>query len=180
MHEPWNETEVWKNKSAFFTWLRGQIRKSIWQNYPLRNEFKDEQCVPITEEIREEHGLSKQTKKVAVCHYCSSYFPKSKLEVDHVEMAGSIRDFDEIGSFVAGITCSKTNMVLTCKPCHKVKSYAERMGISFDLARTTKKAIDIQKGDDKLWLSDRGITPETNAKKRRDQIIEYLSNHEGE
>lgn len=175
MHEPWNETGVWKSKSEFFTWLRGQIRKSIWQNYPLRNEFKNEECIDITEKIREDHGLSKQTKKVGKCTYCDNYFPKSKLEVDHIEQAGSIKEFSDIGSFVEGIACSKLNMTLTCKPCHKIKSYAERQAIPFHQALITKKAIDIQKGDDKLWLSDRGITPETNAKKRRDQIIEYLS-----
>lgn len=38
------------------------------------------------------------------------------------------------------------------------------------------KAIQICKGDSKRWLLDKGIEPASNAKRRREQIVEVLKN----
>ncbi len=177
-NEPWNETDVWKNQSEFFTWLRGQIRKSIWQFYPVKNEFKNDQTFEVTNEEKQQYGLSKSTKKAGKCVFCNHYFPKSKLEVDHIEQVGSLKSFDDVSEFVSLLACSKDNMQLTCKPCHKIKSYAERHDVSFDEAKAIKGAIEIIKNkEDKAFLAYRGISPGSNQKQRREQIITYLKSH---
>jgi len=172
---PWEETDAWKTRSDFFTWLRGQIRKSIWQNYPLKNEFKKDNTFPVTQEQREKYNLSGRVKKVGQCVFCKNYFPASKLQVDHIEQAGSFTTFEDLGYFIEKIACPKSNMQLGCEPCHKIKSYQDRMGISFEEAQATKQAIAIQKEKrDNDFLESARMSPASNAKERRQQIIDYL------
>ena len=67
------------------------------------------------------------------------------------------------------------NWTLVCKPCHKIKSYSSRQGLTFDEAKVQKQAIEIIKSKkDKSFLESKGVTPASNATKRREQIIEVL------
>jgi hypothetical protein len=64
-------------------------------------------------------------------------------------------------------------MAYVSREAHKVKSYAERKGISFEDALLEKQVIAIEKlktAGVRAWLTTRGITPATNAKERRVQI----------
>lgn len=69
------------------------------------------------------------------------------------------------------------SLQLVSKEAHKIKSYSERMGISFEEAFWTKTAIDLIKTKiDKAWLEERNIVPASNQKARREQILEVLRN----
>lgn len=175
--KPWEETNKWRTKAEFYTWLRGQIRKSIWQNYIPKNEFKASKLKPATEAIKNQYNLSKATKKVGECVYCNAWFPASKLEVDHIQQAGKFNSPDDIKEFIKGIACMKSNMCLTCKPCHDIKSYSERMNISFEEATAQKKAISwiAQNSTEtqKSVLATYGL-PHENAKDRRESAAQLF------
>ena len=32
-------SDVWKTKAAYFSWLRGGIRRAIWQHHPVKLAF---------------------------------------------------------------------------------------------------------------------------------------------
>ncbi len=182
--EPWRESSVWKTRAEFFTWLRGQIRKSIWQNYPPKNEFRASKMRKATEEDYES-GMSRRTKKVAQCEFCNNWFGASKLQVDHVKSAGSLRDADDIATFIMNIACMKENMRLACKPCHDVRTYAERMDISFEEARISKQVIVFSKlttGEQNAILTEAGYSAEdiSNATKRKNCYKQILLNKIGE
>lgn len=148
--KPWEWSDVWDNESQFLVWLRGQLRQ-IWSDYPVRVTFKEEQCVAVTEEMREKYGLHRQTKKAAQCVHCKNWFAKSKLEVDHIVQAGSMTKMEDVERYLMeGLLCSPLNMQLTCKPCHKIKSYAERQGMTFEEARIEKEVI--------AWLKEHNVT----------------------
>ncbi|WEY17900.1 hypothetical protein OJIADAOI_00129 [Pseudomonas phage SPA05] len=68
------------------------------------------------------------------------------------------------------------DLAVLCKPCHEIKTYAERYGLTLEEADIVKQAIAIQKqkGYDKVFLQEAGIKPASNAKLRKEQIIEYL------
>ena len=58
---------------------------------------------------------------------------------------------------------------------HKIKSFAEKKGISFEQAVIEKEAIAICKAKkDVQWLKENGIIPASNSAKRRVQIVERL------
>ena len=178
LNKPWEYTDFWDNESQYLTWLRGQLRQ-IWSDYPVRVIFKDEQCIEVTPKMREDYGLHRMTKKAAQCVFCLNWFAKSKLEVDHIVGESSLTSVLEVVSYLDHLQCSPDNMQLVCKPCHKIKTYAERFSLSFEDARLEKRVIEWLKQPlneqmeffDKLGYSQEDVS---NAKKRRVAARELL------
>ena len=174
---PWETSEgkkVWKTKSQYFVWLRGALRK-LWSDYPLRKVWKQQSLRPVTKEERLTKAFHPSTKNVGQCVFCGEWFAGSRLECDHIKESEGCYDFETAEKFLwhcGGQTAD--NFQLVCKPCHKIKSHSDRKGISFEEARADKKAIEICKGDEKKWLQEQGVVPESNAKKRRQQVFDKL------
>jgi hypothetical protein len=170
---PWElYPTIWKNKTAFFTYLRGAIRK-IWNFYPPKIEWKKKQLVEPPK------GYTGRAKKLGQCHYCSEMFPASKLEVDHVDMAGQCNSWETASEFMYKLLDCNDNWVLACKPCHKCKSLAERKGISFEEALIQKRVIELMKKPKQEILAyceenDYNVSTLTNANKRRAAVEEII------
>ncbi|MNL63275.1 hypothetical protein D3C87_1874000 [compost metagenome] len=61
------------------------------------------------------------------------------------------------------------------KDAHRIKSYAEKQGIAFELALVEKKAIELIKSKkDVAFLESRSIIPASTQAKRREQIKQKL------
>src|SRR5690554_3110739 len=128
-NEPWElYPHIWKTKSSFFTWLRGCLRRAVWEKYPPKLEFKNEVCTPPPE------GIITRAKTGAFCALTGEWEGKSKLEVDHIVGNASLKDWEDVLSFIQHLCAPKENMQLVKKEAHKIKSYAERKGISFEEA----------------------------------------------
>lgn len=171
--EPWEKyPHIWKSKSAFFTYLRGAIRKSIWNLYPPKLDFKNKNCHPVPDDVET------RAKSGAYCALSGEWEGKSKLEVDHVKGNVKLQDWEDLLPFIEHLClrCEGDNLQLVTKEAHKIKSYAEKHDLTYEEAAVEKKAIDIQKGDDKAWIKSKGFTPASNKNKRREQIKEILIN----
>jgi predicted component of type VI protein secretion system len=69
----------------------------------------------------------------------------------------------------------KGTLQLVDKEMHKVKSYAEKQGISFEEALIEKRIIAIIKNkQDRQWLIDNGVVPAGNQAARRKQIKQRM------
>lgn len=183
--KPWETQEgrkIWKSEAKYWDWVRGSLRK-LWSDYPVRKEWKATQMRPVTPEERAIKKFHPSTKNVGVCHYCNESFPASRLEVDHVVSSGGCKNKEEAEEFLwycGGGTGD--DWVLACKPCHKVKTYADRMQIDFGEATAIKKAIEVCDNPANYqndWLSARGIVPAKNGKGRRTQIEDYFKQNIG-
>lgn len=176
---PWETPEgssIWKTEAMYWTWLRGSLRR-LWADYPLRKEWKKRQLRPVTEDERLKKVFHTSTKNVGQCVYCGEWFPGSRLECDHKEASLGCTSKETAESFLwhcgGGIGDA---WVLSCKPCHKIKSHAEARGFTMKQAAADKEAILLQKQKkDKEWLSARGYIPASNQEKRREQIFNILS-----
>lgn len=171
--QPWiTSPDVWPTKASFFSYLRGALRRAIWEKYPPKIQFKNEQCSPPPEDIET------RAKTGAYCALSGVWEGKSKLEVDHKEGNASINDWDEVLGFIQHLCVDKDGMSLVTKEAHKIKSYSERMGISYEEAVVEKECIAICKlsvGEQNKWLEDRGVDPKgLNAKSRRDAVRAVL------
>jgi len=164
--------DIWPTKSSFFTFLRGSLRRAVWEKYPVKLQFKNEQCDPPPV------GYTGRAKSGTNCALTGEWEGKSKLEVDHIKGNVSLQDWEDVLPFVQHLCASKDNLQLVTKAAHKIKSYADRMGITFEEASIVKEAIAICKikGNDKVWLEAKGIIPDSNAAKRRKQIEDKLRN----
>lgn len=164
--EKWEQyPHIWKTKAAYYAWLRGSFRR-IWARYPVKIEFKKNNQYPPPP------GYTGRAKNLGTCSLCGERdIAISKLEVDHIDTTGSFDDKESAFEWFWRLLCDESNMQLVHKECHKIKSYADRMGISFEEAMIEKKVIKLFKDKkDKEWLIERGVQPESNASKRKEQV----------
>ena len=157
---------IWKNKVAFFTWLRGCLRR-CWNKSPLKIE------VLKNKRIRMDNGKGRIVWG-AVCSMCGGSFPQNQIQVDHVVPAGSLQDVSDIEGFVTRLLMSD-DLRLVCKGCNAALAYADKHNISYEEALTQKKVIAIiNDKKDKKVLEEAGIKPASNAKARRKQLEELF------
>lgn len=111
------------------------------------------------------------------CALTGQDFPLNQLEVDHVVGNHSLNNLDDLQSFIENIVCvSFDDLQFVSKEAHRIKSFADKMGISFEDALIEKTAIAlIKEKKDLQWLQDRGIIPASSQAKRRLQIKEEMS-----
>jgi hypothetical protein len=168
--QPWEKyTHIWKNESEYWQYIRGNFRR-IWSRYPVKIEFKkNNSYVPPAD-------YKGRGKKLGICALCGEKdIPISKLEVDHISQVGSFNSRETAFEWFWELLCEEENMQLVHKDCHKIKSYADRMKISFADAMMEKEVIRLCKLKlDKQFLRDKNIEPATNLKERKKQILDYL------
>lgn len=185
-YKPWEDPHsIWKTEAAFNSWLRGSVRKAVWSRYPVKVAWKNAACRPVTDLERKSGKFHPSTKFVGDCVYCNEAFPKSKLEVDHIEQASQTKlSYSTVGEFIQNTLCSSDNFCLSCKPCHKIKSHAEKKGLTFKEAKIDKEVIlkCKQKTDAQIrQLKHIGFTDDeiSNATKRRECWTKYLTEKKG-
>lgn len=174
--KPWlTLPHVWKSEAAFMSWMRSGIRRSLWSNSPLKLEF----LKLHKKRIPNPNKRGTRTEVFgATCEMCGKDYPLKDIEIDHRQGNNSLRSVDDIQSFIEGIVMVNfDDLAVLCKPCHKIKTFSERTGVSIEDAKAEKEAIAICKAKkDKSFLEERGIVPASTAAKRRIQIEEYLKN----
>jgi hypothetical protein len=179
MSEPWVEhTLIWPTEAKFMSWVRGGIRAGLWKKHPVKLEFLRQN----TKQIVNNNPRSKKTHptvKGCVCALCGAETPFKDVEVDHLKGNHSLRSMDDLRAFIeAMIMVSFNDLQVVCKTCHKIKSYAEKQGITFAEAKAEKLAISLIKlKKDVAWLTERGIVAGSNQAHRRRQIVE-VAKHE--
>lgn len=175
-YKPWElYPHIWETESQFWTYLRGALRRGVWEKYPVKLEFKNEAVSPPPE------GYTGRCKSGAICALSGVWEGKSKMEVDHVEGNVPLRSWSHVLPFIIHMVTTKDNMQLVTKPAHKIKSHAEKQGMTYQEADVDKAAIKWlkdNKGVDKQkkLMIDMGIDPDLlgNAKTRRMAITDHL------
>lgn len=172
MKEPWEiYPELWKNQTAFFTYLRGHLRL-LWSRYPAKLKWKS------TKLVEPPKGYEGRAKKLGQCHYCKQWFAASHLEVDHVEQAGQCNSWETSQQFLYNLLDCNSNWVLADKVCHRIKSYAEKMSLTFDEAALLKEVIRIDKEESLeniLYFNvSFGYDDNGTKKKRKDNVEAIL------
>jgi hypothetical protein len=166
--EPWKEfPNIWSSKAKFMAWLRGGIRRACWNRSPIKHE--------VIKKNRKRVLNNKTGNMVwgGTCYLCGKDFLQKDLQVDHREGENSLRDIEDIQSFVESMTClSADDLALCCKPCHSTKSYAEKHNISFEEAVKEKRVIELMKEpveNIKKMLDSHGLESH-NANVRRENL----------
>lgn len=170
--QPWElYPNIWKTKAAFFVYLRGHLRL-LWSRYPAKLKWKQAQMKTPPK------GYTGRAKSLGVCFYCNKDFAASHLEVDHVQQAGQCNSWETANQFLYNLLDCNDNWVLSCKPCHKIKSYSEKLGITFEEAKLEKQVIELCKDKQKVlaFLQEKGYTGASvsNAVKRKVLVSKLL------
>jgi hypothetical protein len=102
------------------------------------------------------------------------------MEVDHYPHdAGSILSVEDIGPFVGRLYCEVDNLRAVCKTCHKIHTYSQSEGMTFEEARAAKQVLEITKKPVKqvlAFLMQYGYTGASvsNATKRKELVTTIL------
>ena len=164
-----NHPDLFPTKAKFWSYLRGALRRGLWEKSPMKLKFKNKNVSPPPSDYKG------RGRKGDYCALTGEWTPVSKMEVDHIEGNKSLLCEEDIVPYILHLLADEDELQLVSKDAHKVKSFSERQGISFDEAKATKEAIAIQKAkEDNQWLRARNIEPGRNAKARRQQIIDVL------
>lgn len=171
--KPWESyPNIWKNKTAFYQYIRNSLRRT-WMKNPAKLEYIKKHRVRIPNPSPK--GRAKEVWGMQ-CEICKKYYKQADVQIDHINPAGRLNGREDIKGFVERLLfVDDSSIRALCKKCHSAISYSERKGISFEEAKIEKEAIAImKKNSGKDWLKDKGHTPASNAKKRREQIVEIL------
>lgn len=168
---------IWKTQSAYMSWVRGGIRRSLWNHHPIKLEFMRSKTIMI-ENTNPRSSKRFPEVKGCKCELCDGIFKITECEVDHKTGNHSLKDMDDLRGFIeAIIEIDFDDLQMVCKECHKTKSYADKYEITFNEAKATRMAIAIVNSKkDKHWLEQRGIVPASAQAKRREQIIKEILN----
>lgn len=174
MREPWGFGTPWKNSVAFFTYLRGCLRKA-WSTNPIKHNL-------IKKKRKQIKNPNPNGKKETVfgftCEMCNIDHVIANGQVDHKVAAGSLRKTEDIQGFVERLLyVTEDDLRLICKGCNSALAYADKNDMSYEEAVREKKLIEICKTKkDVQFLKDRNIVPASNAAKRKQQVREVLQN----
>lgn len=165
-------SHVWKTESAYYTWLRGSIRRAMWSKNPVKLEFIKQNRIKIPNpnpkgKVKEVWG--------GVCALTGNTYPIGDMEVDHKEGNHSLKTLDDLVPFVKGIVMiTLDDLQLVSKEAHKIKSYAEKQGISFEEAKVEKEVIElIKQNKDKEYCIEHNIPIQSTQALRRKAIVVY-------
>lgn len=170
--EPWGPGTPWKNSTAFFTYLRGCLRKA-WSRNPVKLNLLKKLRKQIPNPNPKGH---KETVWGADCAMCGGTFVLKDIQVDHIVAAGQLNKTEDIQGFVERLLyVSEDNLRLVCKTCNNALAHADKQGISYEDALIEKKVIAMEKEKSVIpFLNEKGISPGKNAKERRQQLVEVL------
>lgn len=136
----WGKGTPWKTESAFWTWVRGGLRRSLWMRHPNK--------IALLKEKRYKAPIGRGGRDVWAinCSICHTEHPQSGCEVDHREEAGSLKSLDDVKGFVERLCfVQPDDLRIVCKPCHRILTYASRYGMTFAEAKKRKEAIASRK-----------------------------------
>ncbi len=124
----------WWTRSEFMAMIRSSLKEDT-KYWKPKLRYKNERCRPYT-------GTNKTIKEEGQCEHCDKWFAKSALQVDHKDPCGSLNELDDMKDFTLR-TFMETQDAwqLLCKPCHEIKTYAERYGVTEEQATIRKKEI---------------------------------------
>jgi 5-methylcytosine-specific restriction endonuclease McrA len=108
------------SESAFWSFIRSGLRQKsrFWK--PIT------QCKMAAR--RAYKGPLKRQKFEYQCNVCKDWFPDKKINVDHINPAGSLRSAQDLPGFVERLFCEIDNLQCICEKCHNVKTQKEKNG----------------------------------------------------
>src|ERR1700741_2347235 len=141
---PWiSFPNIWPTEATFITWVRGVLRKG-WANHPVKLEYLNSK----KHKIVNTNPKSKKTHPKVwgyICEQCNQEV--TKVEVDHAGTTqGKFTSMDDIQGYAEHLfLVDFDSLEVCCVPCHQIRSYAQKMGISFAEAAIQKRVISAMK-----------------------------------
>lgn len=108
--------------------VKNSVRAAIRKSFTRSEYYK-----AFLEIHRIEWYKGKRLRVSFKCAACSQKFSGSEIQVDHISQIGKgvYNGPQDAERFYKLVFCSYDNLQILCKPCHKIKSAAERKTPSY-------------------------------------------------
>jgi 5-methylcytosine-specific restriction endonuclease McrA len=105
-------------ESAFWSFIRSALRqKSRWWKPITQCKMKARRAYK---------GPNKRQKFEYQCNECNNWFPDKKVNVDHINPAGTLRSANDLPGFVERLFCEIQGLQVLCSGCHDIKTKNEK------------------------------------------------------
>lgn len=103
-------------KAKYFAFIRSALRQAATR-YPVKFQVKEANRRTVT---------GKRWRYEYQCVECTKWFKDKEVQVDHIEPAGSLKEYTDLPAFAERLFCEPDGLQVMCKPCHQTKTNAER------------------------------------------------------
>lgn len=147
--QPWLvEGSPWKTESAFWTWVRGVLRKG-WSKHPVKILYIQKYRKRITNPVEKNRKRFPECWGMT-CEICKKDVAQKDIEIDHIGDSHSFTGLHDVVDYVSHLYLIDFESIRAlCKPCHKIVTHSQNKGISFEEAATEKEIIRLMKKDNK-------------------------------
>lgn len=132
--------DLFPTEAKVWAYIRGCMRRGFWEKSPMKHRFKSSKTTPPPKDY------TGRGRKGADCSLTGEWTMTSQLEVDHKDGHKPLRSEEHILPYLIHLLASNNEeLQLASKEAHKIKSYSERMDISYEEAAIRKKIIAFKK-----------------------------------
>lgn len=132
---------IYPTEAKFMSWLRSSFRQGFWMKHPVKMELLKTARLRIVNP-RPNPRKGAETIWGYECNICKGHFKTEDVEVDHKTGEFEFKKLEDLNSYVAKLVfITPDDLQVLCKGCHKIKTYSERYGVSWNEAVAMKKAI---------------------------------------
>ena len=107
-------------QARFNSFIKSALRKATLRWGPKYEVLKDAQ----TE--RKINPLSGKLAMMYICGICKEEFPRTQIEVDHIEAVVPHTGFTTWDDVIHRMFCEEEGFIVLCKKCHKEKTVDEK------------------------------------------------------
>jgi len=133
--------DLFPTEAKFWSYLRGCLRRGLWEKSPMKFKYKESQMGPPPA------GYTGKGRKGTYCALTGVWTPTSKMEVDHTEGHIPLTLEEHVIPYIIHLlSTGGDELQMVDKEAHKIKSYADRMGLTFEEATIEKDVIKFAKG----------------------------------
>lgn len=151
--------------------VRGAIRQA-WMKSPTKLAYLYSKTYP-------DMNPATRTKWLVDCECCGGSFKTTDVEVDHIQGCNAFSTVEQFEDYFRTILLAGfDDLQILCKECHAIKTLQDKLGLTFDQAAIEKQVIAICKEKaDKVfrWIASHDTTPAKNAKERKNQVRNILT-----
>jgi 5-methylcytosine-specific restriction endonuclease McrA len=143
--------------------IRSNVRLS-WMRCPVK-------LLKLNKSVIPDHDINTRTKWLYKCEYCNDSFKQKDVEVDHTNGVSELKTLSDVELFITSVIhVSLEDLQILCKHCHSIKTYSERLNISYEEAIIEKQIISWIKNtsvsEQKKYIKSFNL-PMNNAKERK-------------
>ncbi len=123
---PFDRYPAW-TVAKFWGFIRSGLREKF-NRWPPKYDTLKEAAVTIQDgeyKTGPKKGSPKYVKRYK-CSSCKQLFMQKDVQVDHIEPAGSLKDFDDLPGFVSRLFVGTDKLQVMCKTCHNIKTQKEK------------------------------------------------------